>query len=515
MTSGLAVVLIATFLCLLGDRPSSARADGPVTSALVRTGRWITDARGRVVVLHGVNIVKKWAPYYPSRFGAQDAAFLANEGFTAARIGFIWAGTEPQPGVYHDAYVHEIADFNDLLGRYGIRTLIDFHQDGWGPSAGYGDGAPAWASLGITTDQDFEDFWDNAKAANGVGIQAAFVDMWRHVVPILDASPGARNILGFDPFNEPYPGSGYPYPCADFSPCPAFEEGALATFYRQVIAAIRSTGDKHLIFPEGVAQNAQQQPSLPAFSDPQSAFNWHFYCGASQVLPDQSGLVTPAYCSSPDASAFKNMDAYTGRLGLPWILSEFGANDADAEYADEVDLMDARFLSWMYWMYYGYPPDAPVESLLINSYEPGSASNAKQPKLDALVVPYPQAIAGTPESYAFDRSTDTMTMTYSTRAVPGARLARGALTQIFVPRRHYPTGYRVHVSGARVVSGPTAPWVELVASQGAQAVAVKIVPRTGSRTELPSQTGLVPIPTPVRPSKHGRHHRHRKNGSSR
>jgi endoglycosylceramidase len=506
---GLVVGAVAALLCVLGGATSKARAEhvpvtaraeqpvrgGPVTSALSRAGRWIVDTEGRVVVLHGVDIIKKVSPYYPSLFGAQDASFLADEGFTAARIGFIWAGTEPQPGVYDDAYVHEIVDFNDLLARYGIRTLIDFHQDSWGPSVPDGDGAPAWASLGLSADQDFEDFWDNKKAANGVGIQTQFVNMWRHVVPILDASPGATNILGFDPFNEPYPGSGYPSPCGDFSPCPAFEEGALATFYRQVIAAIRSTGDGHLIFPEGIAQNAQKQPSLPTFSDPQTAFNWHFYCGASQVIPDPTGLVTNEYCDPVDASAFANMDAYIGRLGLPWIVSEFGANEADAEYAHEVDLMGARFLTWMYWMYYGPidPADTPLQGIIINQNEPGSESNADQLKLDALVVPYPQAIAGTPESYAFDRSTNTMTMTYSPHAVPGAHLAAGALTQIFVPRRKYPTGYTVQVSGARVVSSPTAPWVELAASPGAQLVQVKIIPRTGSQTELPSQVVTFPL----------------------
>jgi len=506
---GLAAVALAVLLCTLSGVPSKARAEhvpstvraeqpvsgGPVTSALSRAGRWIVDTQGRVVVLHGIDIIKKVSPYYPSKFGAEDASFLADEGFTAARIGFIWAGTEPQPGVYDDAYVHEIVDFNDLLARYGIRTLIDFHQDSWGPSVPDGDGAPAWASLGVSADQDFEDFWDNDKAVNGVGIQTAFVNMWRHVVPILDASPGATNILGFDPFNEPYPGSGYPSPCGDFSPCPAFEEGALATFYLHVIAAIRSTGDGHLIFPEGIAQNAQKQPSLPAFSDPQTAFNWHFYCGASQVIPDPTGLVTNEYCDPVDASAFANMDAYIARVRLPWIVSEFGANEADAEYAHEVDLMGARFLSWMYWMYYGPvdPADTPLQSIIINQNEPGSESNADQLKLDALVVPYPQAIAGTPESYAFDRSTNTMTMTYSPHAVPGAHLAADALTQIFVPRRKYPTGYTVQVSGAKVLSSPTAPWVELAASPGARLVRVKIIPRTGSHTELPSQAVSFPL----------------------
>ena len=73
-------------------------ATGPVTARLIRDGRWIVDSQGRVVIVHGFDILKKLAPYYPSKFTAADARFLADEGFTAARIGFIWAGVEPQPG---------------------------------------------------------------------------------------------------------------------------------------------------------------------------------------------------------------------------------------------------------------------------------------------------------------------------------------------------------------------------------------------------------------------------------
>jgi hypothetical protein len=34
---------------------------------LGQAGRWITDASGRVVIVHGINMVYKLAPYYPGR----------------------------------------------------------------------------------------------------------------------------------------------------------------------------------------------------------------------------------------------------------------------------------------------------------------------------------------------------------------------------------------------------------------------------------------------------------------
>jgi endoglycosylceramidase len=51
--------------------------------------RWITDADGRVVIVHGTNMVYKRPPYYPSAagFGEEDAEFLQSIGFDAVRLG--------------------------------------------------------------------------------------------------------------------------------------------------------------------------------------------------------------------------------------------------------------------------------------------------------------------------------------------------------------------------------------------------------------------------------------------
>jgi endoglycosylceramidase len=150
-----------------------------------------------------------------------------------------------------------------------------------------------------------------------------------------------------------------------------------------------------------------------------------------------------------------------------------------------VDLMTQRSLSWAYWQY-NTSGASVAPGLIIDDSKPGSEANARQDRLDALVVPYPQAVAGTPRAYHFDRATRTMTFSYGTRAVhEGA--CRTAPTEIFVPRRVYPHGYTARASGARVVSAPTWPWVELVAQPGASSVSVTIAPRTGSTTQVPTR----------------------------
>src|SRR5213080_398710 len=97
----LAVVL---FLALAG---SAAAAP---SLPLSRDGRWTVDSQGRVVVLHGLNMVYKLAPYAPDAagFGDDDAAFLAAEGYDSVRLGVIYKAVEPRPGVYDDAYLDRI-----------------------------------------------------------------------------------------------------------------------------------------------------------------------------------------------------------------------------------------------------------------------------------------------------------------------------------------------------------------------------------------------------------------------
>ena len=468
-----------------------AAGAGPVTSPLTRAGKWLVDDQGRAVTMHGVNVVHKVAPYYPDTFTARDAAFLADEGVTVARIGFIWAGVEPRPGVYDDAYVAHVIAFDQLLARYGIRVLLDFHQDAWGGSSS-SDGAPAWATLGGNLFDDFQDFWDNDPGPDGVGIQTHFDNAWRHVIAMIDRSPGAGNIIGLDPFNEPYAGT--KSACAPFTPCPSFESGPLAQFYDGVIAAIRSTGDRHVIFPEGIAQNGIQPPSLPAFADPQTAFSFHYYCPVTQTAT-ANGPADPA-CGPHRDEGVGNFVAYANSLDVPAFEGEFSCNDADDDNASTVDLFDQDFLSWTIWAYYSYsqdPANCAGQGLLVDDGKGGSEANAKQAKLDAIVVPYPQAIAGTPGSYGFDRSSDTMTLRYTATAVPGVQLAAAAPTQIFIPQRKYPHGYRVAVSGARVVSGPTAPWLELVADRAGAGVSVTVTPATDSTTQRPLDTGALPL----------------------
>src|SRR6266550_2109762 len=121
-----------------------------LVQASARTGSYhaatpfIEDRGGRVVVLHGFNMVWKTPPYYPpssiypapygvtqdaSYFDTRDAQLLADHGFNVVRLGLIWKGVEPARGVYDENYLNRMSNLIDLLHRYGIAVLLDFHQD--------------------------------------------------------------------------------------------------------------------------------------------------------------------------------------------------------------------------------------------------------------------------------------------------------------------------------------------------------------------------------------------------
>ena len=112
--------LLVSLSAVSCSSPSASPQAHPVALSQVgsvgHVGRWLTDPWGRVIILHGLDLVWKTDPYYPPVFSAQDAKFLVQEGFNGARIGFIWAGAEPEPGRYDTGYIDRIAKMNVTLG---------------------------------------------------------------------------------------------------------------------------------------------------------------------------------------------------------------------------------------------------------------------------------------------------------------------------------------------------------------------------------------------------------------
>ena len=97
--------------------------------------RVLTDASNRQVVLHGVNVVPKIAPYLPltQDFDPQkslnelDMDNLASWGMNFIRLGVMWEAVEVKPDVFDSAYLEKIETLINKLGEKGFYVLIDAH----------------------------------------------------------------------------------------------------------------------------------------------------------------------------------------------------------------------------------------------------------------------------------------------------------------------------------------------------------------------------------------------------
>ncbi|CAB4730204.1 MAG: cellulase family glycosylhydrolase [Actinobacteria bacterium] len=496
----LAVLLVS----LIGATAASAQGDPrrPAAPRPTTEGRWITDPQGRVLVLHGLNMVYKLDPYAPDEigFGRDDARFLARHGLTTVRLGLIWKAVEPQPGEYDDAYLARVRRTTQVLAEAGIWVLLDFHQDLYHERF-QGEGAPDWAVLddglppqpalgfpysyfvNLGLNRAFDNFWANTAGPGGVGLQDRYAAAWAHVA---QAFRGVPRVLGLDLFNEPWPGTGW-QACINPLGGPTFDP-RLEAFTQRSIDAIRAVDpltpvfyEPHVLFNNGV------QTTLRPEGD-QLAFSFHDYCltadaGLGEVplpLPTDTG---DPLCATFDDLVWGNTADHVATTGHPPLLTEFGATTNQPVIRDMLRRAEEAMTGWQFWAYCGCDdptttgPGA-TQALVFDPAKAPVGDNVDRAKLRSLVVPHPLAVSGTPAAYHFDRATRVFTASWSTARVDGSGgFAAGALTRISVPALVYRSAYAVQVAGGRVVSKPGASVLVVRQDRDADRVEVGVRPR--------------------------------------
>ncbi|HEX2128435.1 MAG TPA: cellulase family glycosylhydrolase [Solirubrobacterales bacterium] len=484
-------VLLAAATALVGSSPAS----GAPTPPLGHEGRWITDDDGRVVILHGVNMVYKRPPYHPAAagFDAPDVRFLARHGFNNVRLGLVYAGVEPRPGAYDRAYLRRVARTQELLADHRIFSMLDFHQDlynerftgeGWPDWAVLDQGLPSQPTTGFPAtyltspglNAAFDSFWANRAGPDGIGLQDHYASAWRRVALRFRRE---SYVMGYDLMNEPWPGSAWPA-CAVPLGCPGFEAGDLAAFHARVIRSIREVDRRNLVWYEPVVTtNFGVSHHHPDTGDPRAGLSFHIYCIAgAAALPG----VDPLACPTLEELALENAIDRAGRNGDTLLLSEFGATADPAVIRRMVDLVDRHMISWQWWHYCGCDdpttqgPGA-TQAIVADPARAPRGNNLLGEKLKLIERPYPQAVAGTPLRYGFEPDARRFELAYSTRSPSGERIRRRTPTEVYVPRIHYPDGYRVEVSGARLVSTRDARVLKLRRTRGARVVELAVRPR--------------------------------------
>jgi endoglycosylceramidase len=456
-----------------------------------RNGRFL-DPEGCQIILHGVNIVDKSRDRnYLSWHGQEEFARMREWGFNCIRLGIFWDAVEPEPGRYDDDYLAGVDRRIQWAKENGIYVLLDMHQDLFSAKFG-GDGAPEWATLddgkphihpgtiwsaayftSPAVHAAFDNFWANKPASDGVGIQDHFAKAWQHVARRY-AHESA--VIGYDVFNEPFPGSGI---LQDFqlkmqaaaeafakkqdgkalsvaeiaqiltqpselrkyaddldlyrtfidggtSLSNQFESTVLASFYSRVAKAIRQVDQNHIIFMEThISCNAGTPsgvvPILDANGnrDPLQAFAPHGY----DVVTD-----TPEVAKANEKRMELIFDRHAetaSRLEMPALVGEWGA-------------------------FYGQPGTLPAAQMVVRqlekhlfgdtywSYSSGEEMD-EAPYFPAIARPYPVAVSGTLLSYKSDLENGTFT--YAWKEDPSVK----SPSHIYLPVRWFPDGYNVNL----------------------------------------------------------------------
>ena len=224
--------------------------------------RVMTDAFGRHVIMHGVNVVPKIAPYLPvqDKFDPKhsltdkDMDDLKAWGFNFVRLGVMWEAVERSPQTYNMTYLDQIDQLITKLGENGFHVLVDAHQD-VAVRKLCGEGFPNFyatdldhecdtfgtaldwltgdcrnaASYGWRYDADgnpliedctkvmFANYYSMPETIdlferlynNKFNLQDRFIDYWAVVSKRL---AGNKYVIGYDPLNEPFSSSLYTEP---------------------------------------------------------------------------------------------------------------------------------------------------------------------------------------------------------------------------------------------------------------------------------------------------------------
>jgi endoglycosylceramidase len=461
--------------------PAGHLAGGTVhrsVQRLQRRGPFLTDPAGRVVILHGINLVDKRKPFIAPNskrgFTARDARFMARHGINGVRLGVLFQGVMPRPGHIDHRYLNRVNRIVQLLAARHIWVLLDFHQDAFNQKFA-GEGFPAWA---VHDDGlpfvNLGSFFVNDQTP---AVEQAYDHLWNdddHLWHYYDQAWKAvakrwRNqpyLMGYDLINEPDAGSQMAT-CANPAGCPVFDK-TLQRFQNAAREAIRSV-DKHNIvwYEPQFLFNAISGSNFTHVNDPEVGLDWHDYACTPAFV---SGGVIPGDpdCKVNEPRVMNNAAKQAKVIGAASLMSEFGASDDLSDLARLTNDADQHLDGWMYWAYktFNDPTGSPQEGLFRND---AKRSSVKQAKVKTLFHPYPQAIAGIPTAMSWDAAHRVLTFSY--RPTHASKP-----TVVEIQPGFYPKGYRVRVRGGRVVSA-THHRIHLRSGRHSRSVTVTVKPR--------------------------------------
>lgn len=473
------ILAISAGALLVSAACSSSDAPNVVTGSLspihaepdTENGGRFVDAEGREVMFSGINVNSygeywQWdpeiAPTFP--FGEEDVDRFESIGWNAVRLLLTWSRVEPTPGEYDEAYLDEIEDAVRLIESRGLYTIIDFHQDAWGPSLsaredencpeGYyeavgWDGAPEWATQDNDASRCIEDhpvwgerefspaviqaflsFWEDREGPGGVGIQTRFHTMLRHVARRFSKFDC---VLGYDPMNEPNALS--ETVATGVAPEIGEQSAELEAFYERALEAIRegerlANSPNRLMLFEPSFEWVQLGPNsvIPVFEhDGQTVYSPHIY---------QEGI-DPGTLDDAVFERVHEEAAMNG--GVPVLTGEWGtqpqrATDPEDDYFERHQGLQDRYrVSATQWLWraacgdphYARDPYEGVDPTFWGYYDIDCPSNEtigfREDYAAVVRRPLMRAAPGRIASILWDYENDRYTAS-GTMATPGQKL---------------------------------------------------------------------------------------------
>ena len=441
--------------------------------------RFILDNEGRYSIFHGANVVVKLPPYLPdldkfdpfmSLNTEYDFEVMKKMGFNMIRLGVIWESVEREPDVYDMEYLDKVEEIINDLGKKGIYTMVDAHQDVFSRNF-CGEGVPYFYAneleyddkcdasivtqfLGFVgacktmSDFDFnydenglpeiEDCKKNSFAQyhflagfssaykqfylNKANIQDKFVEFWKVVVKRFK---GNKYIIGYDFWNEPSPG-GFLEDFKNIIPGRA-DQYSILPVYKKLEEALREIDPNYILYFE----NTPIPDTLPIFGglvwgtmkekpsgdDVPQVYNFHSYCcvaGANVCSNGEPSLKDSLnLCTNYHKNKFKKeIENAKENLNTPLFLSEFGAcSDSEAcynEIMNVITLCEENFISWSYWNYKPYG-DHTTSAIAMVEYEGifNDDGTIQTIKEKGLSRAYVQYYQGKPIDFKFEEESST------------------------------------------------------------------------------------------------------------
>lgn len=456
-SAGRALVLAALLAALLG--PTGCADRGPLSPPTLEPlvvhvdGRWIRDAKGRVVLLRGANVLGTHdePPERRRPPRSEDFAFLAGIGFNLVRLPLTWASVEPRPAVYDFLFLRE--HFDPVLRQasdHGMQAIVALHQVRWSSCFLGGRGAPSWtckdaaeggertappepawglrdAVAELSAARAQCDFYRSARAPDRELLRAHYVDAWRALARYYEQD---KRIAGFDLLNEPSPGSCFPVD--------AFTARLLTPLYAKARAAIRAEGAPQALLYEPAVSRTSPMAGIPPSPERGAIFAPHLF---TQTF----GAPDAGRAAAPDtlAKSYARAAEVAREAAAPLLVGEIGGDaPPDGSFrpstldflARSLDELDRHLAGGAVWAFVDRGTPIPPS---------GGIGIGNEAAALVLARPYARRIAGIPLAMRFDAASREFTFRFADdpeRRPPDP-------SEIFLPaKRRYPDGFVVEVT---------------------------------------------------------------------